>query len=107
VKLSPKTRITVVPEAAAASWTRAAEITHNTAQIARVLRPRNSACRFAQARRSLHSFRIRRCRSQRADDLLCDQFVTGGGKVNAIVGPQALSHAVTILAIGSVTTLLI
>ena len=107
VKLSPNTRITVLPEAAAASRNSEGDITHSTAQIARVPRRNNPGCHFLQACRSLHSFRIRRCRSQRADDLLCDQFVTGSSKVNAVIGPQAFGHPVTILAEGSITALVV
>jgi hypothetical protein len=33
---------------------------------------------------------------------LRDQLVTGGGEMNAVIGPQAPGHTVTILALGSV-----
>jgi hypothetical protein len=47
-----------------------------------------------------HSIRIRLYQSQRGDDLLRDKYVTGGGEMNAVIGPQAPRHTVTILAEG-------
>jgi hypothetical protein len=38
---------------------------------------------------------------------LRDQLVTGGSEMNGVIGPQALGHNVSILAIGGVTALFI
>src|SRR5690242_10376355 len=61
----------------------------------------------ARGRRDAPSARIGRGRRKQADELLRNQFIPGGGEVDAVVGAQALGEAVTVLAIGGEAALVV